>query len=90
MKIKELTDDELFNYLDSLKIEKCDYCPFNYILYPDGSEYTCPRKVVCYGNEPIFPRCCDNTIDEEYAKKIIIDLYRDEHNEDDLEVLKDE
>lgn len=88
MKIKELTDDELYDYLEP--DVKCHYCPYAWVLYPDGSEYTCPRKVVCYGEEPIFPKCC--IIDEvikRFIKETIIDFYRDEHNEEEVEELKE-
>ena len=88
-KVKDLTDDELFDYLESNV--KCHYCPCDWVLYPDGSEYTCPREVVFDGKEIIYPKCyCGDEFLENYIKETIIDFYRDEHNEEEIEVKQNE
>ena len=71
-KIGQLTDEEILNILDD---NKCEYCFYSSIDTPEG-ERNCPKKVVCYGDEPIFPMCMEN----DFVEKEIADNFRDNND----------
>lgn len=70
-KIKDLTDEEI---IERLADDICKYCPYESITTPEG-ERDCPKRVVCYGGEPIYPLCMGGNIDKDIA-----DNFRNETN----------
>jgi len=65
--VKDLTDDEILDYLGD---NECDYCPFSEVEDIHGNVYTCPRQVVCYGDDPIYPACMeDEQVHREIARE---------------------
>lgn len=78
--VKDLTDNEILDYLGD---NKCDYCPYSdevEDIY--GRVHTCPKRVTCYGGEPIFPICVDN----EDVDKDIANEYRKNYGNERVDI----
>lgn len=78
--VKDLTDNEILDYLGD---NKCDYCPYNdEVIDIYGRTHTCPKGIYCYGGEPIFPICIDfDDVNQDIAKE-----YRQNHGNERIDI----
>lgn len=72
--IKDLTDEEIINMLEEYG-SICEYCPCESFETKDGGSCECPKNVVCYGGDPVYPPCMDIGADDVF--KAIVDNFKD-------------